>query len=152
MRLVARRARDRPVLQDCPILALSPRVTIDTGRRLRRRCEAMTPEAARLVARLPSMPPEDFLRVAVRASCGAWILESLARQVVAAAALDMGIVHVGHVPRPQTNLRPGGRDVRRDRWRPPRPPREKSHYGERHERKRAEPHAHGPSARHGPTP
>jgi hypothetical protein len=98
MRAMARLARNRCVVHDGLMAVLGLRVAIDTGSLLRRRHEAMTPEATRRVAQLASVPPFDLLGVTVRAPGRAGVLEPLAREVVATTAFDLRLVHVGHVP------------------------------------------------------
>lgn len=152
MRFVTRRTRDRCVMRDWRVYPLRLRVAVDAPRRLRCRREAVTAEATRRIAKLAAVPPAHFFGVAIRASCGAGIFESLVRQVVAAAAFDVGLIDVGHVPGAQANLCPRGRDVRRNRRGCLRPPRRESRDDQHYEHAGAQARPELPPPGHGPTP
>jgi hypothetical protein len=152
VRCVALLTRDRRVMRDRRASPLRLRVTVPARRRLRRLREAMTGETALRVAGLAAMPSRHLLLMAVCASGGAGVLEAFVRELVAAAALDVSLVDVAHVPRSQTSLCPCGGDVRRNRRRLSWPPRHDGCHDEDDQRTGGQPKTNPPSPRHGPTP
>jgi hypothetical protein len=152
VRLMARRTRDRRVMRNRRVPLLRLRVAVDAPRRLARRRKAVTGEAARRVAKLAAVPPVHLFRMAMCASRGTGIFETFVREIVAATAFDVGRVDVGHVPGAQTNLCPGGRNVRRNGRDPSWPPRHEGRDDQNDEHAGGQTRPDLPPPGHGPTP
>jgi hypothetical protein len=103
---VAARARDRRMVRNLGHAVSWLRVAADAGRSLLRRGEGMAGQATLRVSSLAAVTARDLLRVTGLATPWPRVFEAVAGKVVTTAALDVSLVHMGHVTLARPELCP----------------------------------------------